>query len=176
MKPQCQIWLLTMPKKTPVSLKKVSVSLPFGIGSASWESDPTERKAAWELYVELVTRIAVQSLQSDLGSTRESLTSLYSLFASTRQILRVAGPQIGISKHSVGGIAIAVLNNGLRPFLSKWHPALQDWESKKESEVSVREHEKYWGQEPFLRKDLEDLRCELEKYANALADIAGVEH
>lgn len=42
-----------------VVLKTVSVSLPFDIGSMSWNTDPTERKAAWSLYVELVTRIAV---------------------------------------------------------------------------------------------------------------------
>ncbi|MBW4570530.1 MAG: hypothetical protein KME31_21645 [Tolypothrix carrinoi HA7290-LM1] len=42
-----------------VSLETVSVSLPFGIGSMAWKVDLTERKAAWSLYVELVTRIAV---------------------------------------------------------------------------------------------------------------------
>lgn len=51
-----------MPRFDPAKLKKVSVSLPFGIGSAEWEADPTERRAAWSLYVELVTRIAVQTL------------------------------------------------------------------------------------------------------------------
>ena len=40
-------------------LKKVSLSLPFGIGSAEWEVTKTESKAAWELYIELVTRLAV---------------------------------------------------------------------------------------------------------------------
>ena len=51
-------------KGDPVVLKKVSVSLPFGLGSAEWQSDDTPRRAAWSLYVELVTRIAVQSLES----------------------------------------------------------------------------------------------------------------
>jgi hypothetical protein len=69
-----------MPKIDPAKFKKVSVSLPFGIGSAEWEADPTERRAAWSLYVELVTRIAVQPLEIDEGLLREALTSLYSLF------------------------------------------------------------------------------------------------
>jgi hypothetical protein len=30
-------------RKDPAVLRKVSVSLPFGIGSAEWEADPTER-------------------------------------------------------------------------------------------------------------------------------------
>jgi hypothetical protein len=166
----------SMPKQDPAILKQVTVSLPFGIGSASWESDPTERKAAWELYVELVTRIAVQPLDSEEGLMREALNSLYSLFGSTREILRTAGPQVGASRKSVGGIAIAVLNNGLRPFLAKWYPILQEWEAQKAQGVSPKAHEKAWAEEPSLRQALESLRKDLEAYAEALAEIAGVEH
>lgn len=38
-----------MPKFDPAKIKKVSFSLPFGIGSVEWEVDPMERKAAWSL-------------------------------------------------------------------------------------------------------------------------------
>jgi hypothetical protein len=163
-----------MSKKDPAKLKKVSVSLPFGIGSAEWEADPTQRKAAWSLYVELATRIAVQPLEVDQGLLREALNSLYSLFGTTREILKVAGPDVGASHDSVGGIAIAVLNNGLRPFLAKWHPLLQAWEAQRSPELSPKEHEQNWSEEPTLLAELESLRKELEQYANALAIIAGV--
>lgn len=150
-----------MANRDPAVLKRVTVSLPFGIGSASWESDPTERTAAWELYIELVTRIAVQPLNAQEGLMREALNSLYSLFGSTREILRKAGPNVGASRESVGGIAIAVLNNGLRPFLSKWHPVLQEWEATKAPHVSAKAHEKGWSEEPVLRQELERLRHDL---------------
>ncbi len=164
-----------MPRFDPAKLKKVSVSLPFGIGCAEWEADPTERRAAWSLYVELVTRIAVQPLEVDQGLLREALTSLYSLFGVTRQVLKEAGPDVGASRDSVGGIAIAVLNNGLRPFLAKWHPLLQTWEAQRPPHLSPREHEQNWFEEPKLREELEKLRSDLEQYANALAEIVGVE-
>jgi hypothetical protein len=163
-----------MAKQAPAVLKSVTVSLPFGIGAASWEADPTEQNAAWELYIELVTRVAVQSLSADQGSIREAMNSLYSLFGSTREILRKAGPKVGASRDSVGGIAIAVLNNGLRPFLSQWHPLLQAWEAKRPPDVSPQAHEKAWDQEPQLRRELEALRGNLEQYANALAEISGI--
>lgn len=163
-----------MSKQDPAVLKKVSVSLPFGIGSAEWQSDPTERRAAWSLYVELVTRIAVQPLQVDRGLVREALNSLYSLFDTTRETLKEAGPNVGVARESVGGIAIIVLNNGLRPFLSKWHPLLQAWEAKRPTELSPKEHELNWPEEPQLRQELAQLRSDLEQYANALAEIAGV--
>lgn len=164
-----------MAQRDPAVLKKVSVSLPFGIGSAEWEADSTERNAAWSLYVELVTRIAVQELEIDQGTVREAITSLHSLFESTREILKAAGPNVGASYGSVGGIAITVLNKGLRPFLSKWHPLLQVWEAKRPNDVSPREHEKNWKvEEPKLRGELAQLRKNLEQYADALATIAGV--
>jgi len=164
-----------MANQDPAKLKKVSVNLPFGIGGAEWEADVTERKAAWSLYVELVTRITIQSLEADQGLLGEALNSLHSMFPITRQILREAGPDVGISAKSVGGIAIAVLNKGLRPFLSKWHPLLQTWESQKPPTISPKEHEKNWSEEPQMRQELVLLGKELEQYALALAEIAGVE-
>ncbi|MBD2243309.1 hypothetical protein [Nostoc sp. FACHB-888] len=158
-----------------VSLETVSVSLPFGIGSMSWKVDTTQKKAAWSLYVELVTRIAVQPLEVDQGLVREAMNSLYSLFGTTREVLKAAGPDVGASRDSVGGIAIAVLNNGLRPFLPKWHPLLQAWEARRPVGVSPKEHEQSWSEEPKLRSELEALRGGLEDYAKALAVIAGVE-
>jgi hypothetical protein len=127
--------------RDPAILKKVSVSLPFGLGAAEWQADSTERDAAWSLYVELVTRISVEPLKEQEGFLREVFNSLYSLFGTTREVLREAGPGVGASHNSVGGIAIAVLNRGLRPFLTKWHPSLQTWEAQKPEGVSPKEHE-----------------------------------
>jgi hypothetical protein len=162
-----------MPKHDPAKLKKVTVNLPFGLGGAEWEADPTQRRAAWSLYVELVTRIAVQPLESDQGLLREALTSLYNLFPTTREILKAAGPDVGASHNSVGGVAIRVLNCGLRPFLAKWHPSLQVWEAQRPANVSFKEHEKNWSEEPKLRTELEELRQNLQEYSIALAIMAG---
>jgi hypothetical protein len=165
-----------MPRKDPAVLKKVSVSLPFGIGSAEWETERTERKAAWSLYVELVTRVTIQPLGTERGILREVLTSLHSLFKTTREILKEAGPGVGASRNSVGGIAIAVLNKGLHPFLAKWHPKLQDWEAKIPANLSYNEHQKSWSEEDNFRSELDILRQELEHYAKILATIAGVDY
>ena len=105
---------------------------------------------------------------------REAMNPLYSLFGSTREILRKAGPKVGASQNSVGGIAIAVLNNGLRPFLSKWHPLLQEWEGQKLDGTSSQAHKKAWDKEIIARGALDSLRKNLEQYASALAEIAGV--
>lgn len=155
--------------------RTVSLNLPFGIGGVEWEVDRVEARAAWSIYVELVTRIAIEPLEADEGLVREALNSLYSLFGTTREVLKEGGPSMGIANDSLGGIAIAVLNRGLRPFLSKWHPRLQAWEAQRPPERSPKEHEQEWAEEGQLREELEQLRQDLKQYANALAIIAGVE-
>ena len=102
----------------------VSLNLPFGLGGLeqTWEPDDDERRAAWELYVELATRIATVPLDRDKGLAREALTSLYTLFDSTRAILRRYGPGIAQPKidggASFGTLAVTVLNSAIRPLLS----------------------------------------------------------
>jgi hypothetical protein len=152
----------------------VGVDFPFFKMEAEWEPDPRERQAAWELYVELMTRVSAQELDLDEGLLRESLSSLHSLFATSREILRRGGPDIGALSGSVGALALGVLNKGLRPFLSKWHPRLQAWEFQRPTDKSALAHERDWKDEATLRGELEGLRKRLWVYADALAKIAGV--
>jgi hypothetical protein len=161
-----------MGKRDKAKLKSVTVRLPFGIGEIEWEADPAERRAAWALYVELVTRVAVQPMAGGEGLVSEALSSLQQVFPATREILRDAGPEVGAARDSIGGIAIAVLNRGLRPFLAKWHPLVQAWEAERPAGLSPAEHEQRWP--PELRAELAGLRADLAQYADALATLAGV--
>lgn len=113
-----------MPRLTTIS---VELNLPFlGKISGQWAPEGAERVAAWEMYVELATRISTQPLGSDEGLIREAFNSYYSLFGTTRSILREHGPRIakpsGGRDLSFGYLALAVLNGALRPLLSRWHP------------------------------------------------------
>jgi hypothetical protein len=164
-----------MTSKDPAALESVTINIPILGISAQWKSNPTQRRAAWSLYIELVTRIAVQSLEVDQGLLREALNSLYTLFGTTREILKEFGPDVGASDTSVGGIAIAVLNRYLRPFLSKWHPLLQVWEAQRPVQMSPKEHEQNWSEIAQIQDELKILREGLSQYAKALGVIAGVE-
>lgn len=161
--------------KKRITATKLTVKLPFNLGELEFEPDEVEQRAAWNLYVELSTRIAVQPLGLDEGILGEALSSLHSLFATTREVLKEAGPDVGASPDSVGGIALAVLNYGVRPFLAKWHPRLQAWETERPAGVSLQEHEAQWAEGLQLRAALKALRNDLDLYARALGRIAGVE-
>jgi hypothetical protein len=154
--------------------QSLSVSLPFNLGSATWAADPSVQNAAWELYIELATRVSTEPLPPDEGILREALSSLHNLFEVFRDVLRKAGPGVGVGKQEVGGAAIGVLNKGVRPFLTKWHPLLGDWEALRAQTDSVRAHEAKWGQAADFRKELEAVRAGLVLYANLLSQLAGV--
>jgi hypothetical protein len=160
--------------KKQVKATKLTVNLPFNLGQLELEPDEVQQKAAWELYVELSTRIAVQPLGPDEGLMREALSSLYSIFSVTREILRKAGPAVAQGQNSLGAVAIEVLNQGIRPFLAQWHPLLLAYEQKRPPEVDARAHERGWDKADELRQALADLQAQMRIYTEALARIAGI--
>jgi hypothetical protein len=158
----------------------VSLGLPFGLGSISgkWAPDEAEQLAAWEMYVELITRVSVEPMGPEEGILREALTSLYSLFGTTREILRRHGPSVATPERehglSFGYIAVTVLNRALRPLLANWHPQLSHYESTRPANVSPLDYERAWSLAPELRQALDELRVTLTQYADTLAEVAQV--
>ena len=163
-----------MSPKKKVKATKLTVGLPFNLGSLELENDEAQQRAAWAMYVELSTRIATVPLDEETGILREALTSLYNVFNITRQILREAGPDIAKGPKSLGTIAIDVLNKGLRPFLVKWHPSLKAYEEKRPTNLTTVDHERAWESAEALRKELEQVRQQMVIYVDALAKIAGI--
>ena len=163
-----------MATKEKVKATKLKVNLPFGLGQLELEPDKTQQQAAWELYVELTTRIAVQPLNPGEGILREALESLHDLFLVTREILRRAGPSVANGPNSFGAVAIEVLNKGIRPFLTKWHPLLLAYEQKRPSDIPVRDYEQAWEYAQEFRQELAEFQRQMKIYADALAQIAGV--
>lgn len=158
-------------------VKQVGVELGWGPAKLSgvWVPDEVERDAAWELYVELVTRISVVPIAPGHGVLREALTSLYQLFGVTRDILRKYGPAVArapkAGEYRFGHLAVWMLNAAIRPVLAEWHPALQRWEAARQTGVSVVEHEGLWEHSEQLRQRLEELRKTLLEYARILATV-----
>lgn len=118
-----------------------------------------DKKAAWEMYIELLTRITIQHLPPNHGDEKTALESVYSLFKITRGILRQYGPEsIEFAK-----IAIVVLNQVIRPFTAEWHKkSLAGAFSDPDECILFREH-------------LSNLQIKLRNYTKLLSDIAGVE-
>ena len=135
------------------------VSLNAQIVDIEMSFKDTDKDSAWELYIEMLTRTVTQPLSSETGGEETALNSVYSLFPTTRKILRRQG------RNSIrfSMIAIPVLNQVVRPFTAKWHReslagAFNDADKRAE-----------------FRRELEVLQEELRNYNRMLAEIAGVE-
>ncbi|WP_217161921.1 toll/interleukin-1 receptor domain-containing protein [Streptomyces sp. AC512_CC834] len=148
---------------------RLSTTAPVGT-----RPSPLERAAAFDLQVELVTRVGVQPLPRDHGSLREALTSLHSLFATTRELLHRVATETA-TPLTLPGIAARLTNTHLRPFLTTWHPALQEHEAVRPPEVSPVEHERRWKRSPDMRADLAELQQPLTSVAKDLAGLCGID-
>ncbi|MCX5201923.1 hypothetical protein OG897_10730 [Streptomyces sp. NBC_00237] len=155
------------------------LAFPFvGEIAGVWEPADAERRASWELYLDLVSRVSVAELGRDKGLLREALSSLYSLFGTTREILRRHGPAVAPPLEpghlSFGVLAMTVLNRVLRPLLSEWHPRLAAYESQRPAHVDPVAYERAWEHAQALRGDLDAVRQALESLARTLQQVAGV--
>ncbi len=138
-------------------LDKVKIGPNWANAEISFKQN--DRDAAWEMYVEMLTRIVTQPMPSETGDEKTALDSVYALFGITREILRRHGRDtVNFSK-----VAIPVLNQIVRPFTAKWH---------KESIAGAFACE---TKRLEFREELENLQCELRNYNSLLAKIAEVE-
>lgn len=139
------------------SMRSLSIRTPFL--DMEWAPQDADKAAAWEMYIELLTRVSSQPLQAHDGSERDALRSVHSLFATTRDVLRRHGREAG----EFTKIAIVVLNQVIRPFTAKWHAREQAGELESPAQCAE------------FRAELERLRETLTRYTRMLADMAGVE-
>lgn len=166
----------------PIKIEKLSLNLPFGLGGVELVNEESQQLVAWELYVEYSTRITTQKLDKNTGSIREALNSLHSLFATTRSVLKDKGPGTISSENSVGVIAIRILNEGIRPFLSKWHCKLSKYENEQSAALNqgtapgvvADKNLSDWKYQDDFYQELETFQQELLALVDVLATIAGV--
>ena len=138
-------------------MTSLKITAPFM--EMEWSPKDEDKAAAWDLYVELLTRIATQPLDPSHGDEKTALDSIYSLFPITREILKVHTREC----QEFAKIAIVVLNQIVRPFTAKWHRlSLQGAFSGPEANSE-------------FRAELAALQARLKTFTKMLADMAGVE-
>ena len=134
-------------------LEKLKVKTP--ILDLEWAPNDLDKIAAWELYVELLTRIATQRLPEGHGDEKTALDSVFSLFETTREVLKRNGR--GCVQFT--RIAVIILNQIVRPFTAKWH------------KLSLEKAFEDKGKCETFRIELIDLQNDLLNYTKMLADM-----
>ncbi len=136
-----------------------SLKLRLGFLEGEFTPSDPDRAAAWDLYVELLTRIATQTLPDEDGDEQAALNSVYAIFPITRDILKKHGAGAG----QFAKIAIPVLNQVVRPFTARWHRL-----------VLAKAFDSQQHRTAF-RVELRELQAVLKRYTSALAALADVE-
>lgn len=137
-------------------LTSLKINAPFL--ELEWAPRDEDKTAAWELYVELITRVATQHLEPDEGDEAAAVKSIANLFALTRATIKQNGRYcINFTR-----IAVVVLNQKVRPFTGKWHRRMLAG-ALSEADKST------------FREELRRLQTDLRNYTRLLADLADVE-
>jgi hypothetical protein len=123
-----------------------------------WSPNDADRALAWDIYVELQTRIAIQSLKDEEGDDTTALKSIADLFKLSRESMRLHGVECA----NTGTLLTAFLNQKVRSFTAKWH----------KQSVEEKWSENLGAKHPEFRVDLKDLQPVLRTLAKALSHLA----
>jgi hypothetical protein len=138
------------------NLTSLQIKTPFL--EMEWQPKDEDKNAAWELYVELITRVSTQRLAFDEGDEAATLKSIHEIFPLTRETIKNNGRGcINFTR-----IAVVMLNQKIRPFTAKWHPRMASEELNASDKLQFRD-------------ELSKLQTDLRNYTRLLADLAGVE-
>jgi hypothetical protein len=137
----------------------------------------SERMAAYDIQIELVTRIGVQELAPGTGSLREALTSLKSLIDFARGTLHTYNIALerGTDGPTVQNLAYRLINDTIRPFTSTWHPRLAAYEARCPAGTAPLDHEAAWPEAEAMRAELAAMREPLLRIAERLGSISGAD-
>lgn len=124
-----------------------------------WSPTEPDRAVAWDVYVELKTRIATEELKDDEGDDSAALTSIYNLFSVSRESIRANGVRSANSAMLIS----TFLNQRVRPFTAKWHKASVEGTLNAAGNVTCRE----------FREEFRGLQATIREFAVALSHLAG---
>ena len=154
----------------------------IGIGSQKIKIKPnyTDSQVAYQLWVELSTRKIGLPIDFENDVIVEVYNSWYEFFGLTRELIKGIPIQLirrDENTRQLVRIAVAVLNEGLRPHLTLWQARFRQW-YKAESEeaanrrLSPQELQKKFPDYSALTKDMEKVNQRLIRYRSLLNRIA----
>ena len=131
------------------------------IDPKSFQTYSTEdREVAYEIWVELKTKMFTQAMRDQDGLDTACLESIYSIFPIAREVLKRYGKNSYlIAKYMV----FPLLNAYIRPFTSKWHMIFNDGKEKDFGQI-MQNHEAF-------RNELRELQGKCQIVSNVLKVI-----
>ena len=150
-----------------------------GIGDfkISFKPNDTDRQIAYSIWVELSTRKIGLPIDLENDVISEVYDSWYNFFGVTRELVKTI-PVSKVRQDSTGKIvmlSIEVLNEGLRPHLTKWQARYRRWyehQIQNHFEKSPQEIQKDFPEYEALCSELLSVSNRLIKYREKMNELA----
>jgi len=156
------------------------LTIDFGVVKLSGKLSEQDRQCAWQLYTEMVTRVAVSGKRRDDSCTdfsgeimAESLESLHAFFREARNIMKSfpVGKLKEKNQRHLGIFIHDLLADVIRPFLEEWQADFRSWWERQDRserswfdlQKSYPRHGELIGQWTRLRKLMRSMEKELRE-------------
>lgn len=153
-----------------------SAELGVGDYKVSFKPNDLDRQIAYSIWVELSTRKIGLPIDVEDDVISEVYDSWYSFFEITRDLIKDV-PVSKVRHDSTGKIielSIEVLNEGLRPHLTKWQARFRHWyevQMEKKEDASPQELQRRFPEYDALCADLLTVNNRLIKYRLKLNEL-----
>lgn len=167
-------------KKTTLFLGRNSItveeaSLGIGNSNITIKFDKRDQEIAYKLWVELSTRKIGILYDEENDVIKEVYDSWYAFFGIARNLLKdIPGNRLTYSKELVD-ITQKVLNEGLRPHLTKWQAKFRKWYDvayDKDENKTPQQIQKEYEYYDELIKDLKNTNLQMIEYKELIHKIA----
>jgi hypothetical protein len=154
-----------------------TINIPWNIGAFNFEVSEEEKIIAWKTYVQLKTRKAALPFDEDYDLVEEVYSSLYELFKINRDLLMQLPLDDVRRDNGLAKLQMRVLNEGLRPHLTKWQARFRSWWKKElnnpqNAYLTPQEMQRKFPQYSELIADIKVLNSQLDAYSKELLNIA----
>ena len=156
----------------------------IGVGSSKFRFKPnlTDRQVAYAIWVELSTRKIGLPIDFEHDVVAEIYDSWHNFFTVTRDLIKSV-PVSYIRRQStqaIVGLSIEVLNEGLRPHLTRWQARFRRWYDRElrrydemtgESVMDPQQIQAQFPQFGELKTDMERVNTALIRYRAKMQEL-----
>lgn len=136
-----------------------SAELGLGDHKVSFRPNDTDRQIAYSIWVELSTRKIGLPIDAEDDVIAEIYDSWYAFFAVTRELIKdiPVSKVRGNSTSKIIDLSVEVLNEGLRPHLTKWQARFRHWYERQMDSKADAEPQELQKQFPAYDELVEDM-------------------
>lgn len=150
--------------------------LGFGDQKISFKPNDTDRQIAYSIWVELSTRKVGLPIDMENDVIAEVYDSWYAFFAVTRELIKgIPVSRVrGSSTSQIVNLSVEVLNEGLRPHLTKWQARFRHWyerQMENKTDADPQELQKGFPAYDELAKDLLEVNQRLIAYRAKMNEL-----